>query len=196
MDFLKDWLPLVLTLAQTIYAAGTFHRDKLTLSAASRPVRIMATFTLLCWAAVGFQYFTRPAAPVGGLINYGTIGSNAFQGIGVLSRWTDFKDFKAMLITRTVFGDRDRMTDDWIAKSIPYTIDQPVISMVAISNGEMRFSAGQINYIEYDFVVLPSTIAATQIKSLADVAKMGGKIISSAGQGIPVEKLPDGPAAK
>ncbi|MBI5128124.1 MAG: hypothetical protein HZA66_01660 [Rhodopseudomonas palustris] len=196
MDFLKDWLPLVMTLAQTIYAAATFHRDKPTWSVTSRPVLIMATFTLSCWAAVGFQYLSRPTAPVGGLINYGTVGPNAFQGIGVLNRWTDFKDFKAMLITRTIFGDRDRMTDEWIAKSILYTIDQPVISMVAISNNEMRFAPGQLNYIEFSFVVLPSTIAASQIKSLADVAKMGGKIISSAGQGIPVEKLPDMPAAK
>lgn len=78
------------------------------------------------------------------------------------------------------------MTDDWIAKSIPYTIDGPVLRMIAITNNQMHLANGALNFVEYNFIVLPSDKAPEQIRMLGDVAKLGGKILAVMGQGIPI----------
>jgi len=73
-----------------------------------------------------------------------------------------------------------------IAKSIPYTIDGPVLSLLSINKGAMRFVANQTNTVEYDFAVMPPEIGPEQIRMLGDVARLGGKILASNTQGIPV----------
>jgi hypothetical protein len=113
-------------------------------------------------------------APEAQIIDYGIDGPQQFHAMVVLKNWQEYKDYKGILITRTAFANRDRMTDDWIAKSIPYTIDGPVLRTVAITNNQMRFING-LNPVEYTFVVLPSDKAPEQIRMLGDVAKLGGE---------------------
>ena len=59
------------------------------------------------------------------------------------------------------------MTDDWIAKSIPYTINGPSLVMALVSNGTMRYGISRPNLIEFNFVVSPDKISPDQIRTLA-----------------------------
>jgi len=105
----------------------------------------------------------------------GCVRLNQFHGIVQLTDWKDYKDRKAVLITRTIFGDRDRLSGGWIAKSIPYTIEGPVVSMVTINDNQMRFVSGVKNRFEYIFAVIPSDIATSQIRNPGAVARLRGK---------------------
>jgi hypothetical protein len=155
-----------------------------------RPIVIVGTFMLLTWAAVAANYFSRPAIPTAQILLFGTNGPQQFQAIVQLRHWEDYRNFKGFLITRTIYADRDRMTDDWIAKSVPYTIDGQTLHMVAITNNQMRFSPGKTNFVEYNFVVIPSERRADQIRTLGDVPQLGGQILAVVEQGIPVDPNP------
>jgi len=209
-DFM-NWIVVVgvlATIIQTVvYLAVTFRPTETALfSDHAAPIQVpnrirlyfagMGLLTLISWAAIGFDYFTRPPLAPAVLIDYGFDGNNQFHGIARLRHWPDFEHYKAILITRTAFADRDRMTDTWIAKSVPYTINGPEIVMVAINKTTMRFAANQGNFIEYNFAVIPPDISPDQILTLGDVARLGGKILAENGQGgIPGGPLPDVPAA-
>jgi hypothetical protein len=143
------------------------------------------------------RYFIRPTAqivqPKVRIVNYGIDGPQQFHAIVEIPNWQEYKDFKGVLITRVQYGDRDRMNDDWIAKSIAYTMDGPTLTTVAITKEQMRFALGMLNMIEYTFVVIPSDKAPEQIRMLGDVAKLGGKILSTVGQGVPIAPAPPVP---
>ena len=64
------------------------------------------------------------------------------------------------------------------------------MSMTAITEGQMRFAAGIVNYVEYNFAVLPPDISPNQIRKLADVAPLGGKVLATSVQGFPVPPNP------
>jgi hypothetical protein len=127
-----------------------------------------------------------PGGPEAQIVNYGVDGPQQFHAIVNIRNWPDYKDYKGVLITRTAYADRDRMTDDWIAKSIAYPIDAPTLTLVAIRDNQMRFVGEANNLVEYNFVILPYDKAPEQIRMLGDVEKLGGKILAVADQGIPI----------
>jgi hypothetical protein len=135
---------------------------------------------VLVWAAVGIDIYSRPVTPDGQILSYGGGAPSEFHAVVQFKDWTKYTNYKAMLVVRTVFSDRDRATDDWIAKSIPYTIEGPVLNLVAINSNQMRFAAAHNNYIEHDFAVIPAGIGAEQIRNLGDVTRLGGKILATA----------------
>ena len=130
-----------------------------------------------------------PAGAEAQIVNYGVDGPQQFHAIVNVRNWPDYKDYKGVLITRTAYADRDRMTDDWIAKSIAYQIDAPTLTLVAIRDNQMRFVGEANNLVEYNFVILPYGKAPEQIRMLGDVEKLGGKILAVADQGIPVPQV-------
>lgn len=188
---LTNWVVAAAVVAQAAYAALTYHRDRKAVmqnnpaTQPRRPIVIIGIFMLLTWAAVGFDYLNRPAAPEAQLVSYGVSGPKELVAIAQLAKWQNYRDYKGVLITRTVYADRDRMTDDWIAKSIGYTIDGPNIALAAITNNQMRFTLGTTNFIEYNFVVIPQDKSPDQIRSLGDVSRLGGRILATMAQGVP-----------
>lgn len=180
----KDWVFLGIAVAQTLYAAATFHREKL--AGRTSPLFVMFLFAAITWSAVGFNYYNRPHIPGAVLVNYGIDGPNQFHGIAQLTNWEKHKGKKAVLITRTVYGDRDRLNDEWIAKSTTYTIEGPIVAMVAVSQDQMRFTPGLLNMIEYNVAVIPADISTSQIRTLSDVTRLGGQILAISAQGIPI----------
>jgi len=187
---------IILAVGQLIYAALTFHKDRAAAEAENRiqkrPIFIIASMMLLTWAAVAFDIYSRPSLPAAFFINYGVTGPKEFMGIVLLNNWQDYSSKKAVLITRTIYANRDRLEDDWIAKSIPYTIEGPVVSM-SITEGQMRFSPGLVNYVEYNFALLPPNISVNQIRTLGDVARLGGKVLATNAQGFPVPNVEPAP---
>jgi hypothetical protein len=186
------WVGVAATIVCAIYAALGYHLPKResTKAGVSRVERTFRYFlwipllsVALVWAAVGLEFYTRPEIASGQLVNYGIDSAQQFHGVGVFRHWKDYEKFKALLITRTVFVDRDRLTDDWIAKSIPYSIERPTVVMVVHTNREMHFASNLPNLIEYNFAVIPPDVSPTQILTLSDVQKLGGKILATASQG-------------
>jgi hypothetical protein len=125
------WVGVGATIVCAIYAGLAYHlpRRKDTkdgVAHAEKSLRyllwIPSAAVILTWTAVGLEFYTRPQIASGQLVNYGIDSANQFHGVGIFRHWNDYEKFKALLITRTVFIDRDRLTDDWIAKSIPYLI--------------------------------------------------------------------------
>jgi len=199
------YIGVVGTLVCAVYAAVGYHRPKGTAVDKLDPVPqdrsllrspwIPVLCVVLTWAAVAFDYFTRPAIADAALINYGidpsdVPGTMKFHGIVQLRNWTNYKDQKALLIIRTIFGDKDRMTDTWIAKSVLYTIDGPALGLVTIDKDSMRFAPNQMNMVEYDFAVLPPDITPDQIRMLSDIPRLGGKILAVNAQGVPIIVAP------
>jgi hypothetical protein len=91
-----------------------------------------------------------------------------------------------MLIVHTLFGDVDKMTDTFIAKSAAYTITGPLIVLAALNRQTMRFVPNLTNNVEFDVAVIPANITPDQIHTLNDVITLGGNLLGSAIQGIPV----------
>jgi hypothetical protein len=198
MGDLMNWvvgIGVLATIIQTIvYIFATFRGTEGALfSEAAAPVEVpkkvrryflaMALLTLVSWGAVAFDYLTRTPPPVAAIMNYGFDAQDQFHAVVMFRNWLDFQHSKAILVTRTSWADRDRMTDTWIAKSIPYTIDGPQMVLVTINKNQMRFAANQGNYIEYTLAVIPSDVSPDQVLTLSDIAKLGGKILAVSGQG-------------
>ncbi|MGW1423851.1 hypothetical protein ACWAT4_27435 [Bradyrhizobium manausense] len=188
---LAEGILIVIAVGQLLYAALTYHQDqgasKIESGSRKRPLRLIASMMLLTWAGVALVFYTRPSLPAAVLVYYGVAPPKQFHAVAQLTNWEDYKGKKAVLITRTNFADRDRLADDWIAKSIPYSIEGPIVTTVAITENQMHFTPGVLNFIEYNFAVLPPGIDPSQIRTLGDVEKLGGKILATASQGIPMD---------
>jgi hypothetical protein len=87
--------------------------------------------------------------------------------------------FKLLLITRVVYADRDRMTDKAIDKSGTYTITGDTVRMLSTGGGNLKFAPLQINVLEFNFAMIPTTISPDSITDLDDVEHVGGKLWGS-----------------
>jgi hypothetical protein len=185
-----QWIFLGLATVQTIYAALTYHHGTAVLIKYKHPFAIMTGFTVLTWAAVGFNYYMTPRGPEATILQYGAHAPMDFYAVVSMPKWQDYGNFRALLIARTQFSDRDRMTDEWIAKSAPYTIDTNTLTLDAAAANPMHVSLGAINSIELNFVVIPNNITPDQIHALRDVALLGGKILSQVAVGTLINASP------
>ena len=52
-------------------------------------------------------------------MNYGVDGPQQYHAIVNLRNWPDYKDYKGVLITRTAYADRDRMTHPGSLRALP-----------------------------------------------------------------------------
>lgn len=167
----KDWVPIALGLVQTIYAGATYHRDRLQIL--SRPMLLMATFTALTWGAVLFDFTHKPAQPPGTIADYGVTNST-FYAKAIVPSWSDFKSYRAMLITRSNFANVDRPSDTYLGKSPLYTVEGPQITL-AVSAGDpaMRYIPGP-NDVEFNLVLLPAGVTREDIRTIGDIPRYRG----------------------
>jgi hypothetical protein len=140
---LRDWILLAPVVAQAIYAALTYHRDRSAVMHADsakqpkRPILIIGIFMLLTWAAVGYDFYDRrhfsdemrPSAVLG--YGYNNPSSNYYMDVDTkqLEQYGDSN--KLVLIVRVVYANIDRMTDKVLCKSGVYSIDGQRIKLVA-----------------------------------------------------------------
>jgi hypothetical protein len=100
-----NWIMAAAVAVQALYAALTFHRDRKAAMqdhSVRQPRRLMLViggFMVLTWAAVAFDYLTRPDWPQAQIINYGTDGPNQFHAVVSFPKWKDYSKYKAILIT-------------------------------------------------------------------------------------------------
>jgi hypothetical protein len=96
---------------------------------------------------------------------------------------TRFKDnFKLMTLARVNFADKDPITDTLIEKSAPYTITGGLVVVAFNSQSVLRFAPLQPNGIQLFLLLIPKNSSPDSVKSLGDVERIGGKILTSRGQ--------------
>jgi hypothetical protein len=78
------------------------------------------------------------------------------------------------------------MTDTVIEKSGLYTITDGGVILAHPSPNTLRFIVNQVNAIEYTLILVPSKITVEQISSLGDVEHIGGRILATMMQIIPI----------
>jgi hypothetical protein len=100
------------------------------------------------------------------------------------------RDFKLMLIVNVPYSNIDRMTDDAVEKSAMFTITGDTTTLAIPSYpapGHLRiiippnYKVGDdVNIlVDFNLVVIPNNSPIEQIKSLSDVERLGGKIITT-----------------
>jgi hypothetical protein len=93
------------------------------------------------------------------------------QGWGILSPATyqvtidaaqisQYKDsYRILLVVRTSFSDVDRMTDEYLESSIPYTIQSSIMLLTHASSNKLRFLVDGPTMVEYNVAILPKNIS-------------------------------------
>jgi hypothetical protein len=189
---LVDLVTFISTIAAVIaaiYAMLSYHRSKVAAMSETRewrPRMVLAGLAFVAWGAVAFGYYDR---------HYGSSSETAIDAFSLVHEWgtkpentfyltantkplLNYKaKYKLVLILRGMFSTIDRMTDTAISKSAPYTITGDKV-ILAKSNPLLNGHPGE-NYIEYDLVMIPLDFSEAQITSLADVERIGGKILAS-----------------
>jgi hypothetical protein len=126
-------------------------------------------------------------APPGVLIQrYGQGPGGALEAIVNSRSLLKYKDhFKMMLIVRVPYPDIDNMTDTAMEKSALYTITGGWTQLAITSIRQLRFrvsqgATGTISpTVHFLLVIIPNDIAPEQIRTLSDVARVGGKIMDA-----------------
>jgi hypothetical protein len=165
---------IALAAGQLIYAALDYRNRAASMETNQRrhPTLVIALFMLFTWAAVAFDIYDRNCPSE----NYQmTINTPLLQQYR--------NDHKLMLLVRAVFADVDRMSDTKIEKSALYSI--PIgdpLTLALVSTGKMKVAALQATQVEYDIILLPSSVSHDRVTMLSDVEPLGGKILATAGQ--------------
>lgn len=192
---IQTWIFIILGLGQFIYAALTYHRDRRRVMSQptqqpKRPLVIIGLFMVLTWAAAGVDIYSRSHAAS---VAYGDLpipawGVNQPQTYYLVLDTRPLLQYadknKLMLIVRVPYSDRDMMTDTVIEKSIAYTIRPGALTLAVPSQHILRFVLGVETPVEYDLVMVPASIGPDDIKSLGDVVRLGGKLLTSRGTAV------------
>ena len=97
------------------------------------------------------------------------------------------------MIVRFEYTNIDRMSDTGIEKSAPYTIDGKDMRMSVVGRLDpphLRIEPKNPNVtIEYDVAILPKDISLDRVNSIADVERLGGRILSTNAQTVPFDAL-------
>src|SRR5262249_26282756 len=86
---------------------------------------------------------------------------------------------RLMMIVRVPFADRDEMTDTAISKSQLYTITGEFLTLAipAASAASLKVLIDRPTPINYYLAEIPFLFSPSQVSSLSDVQKLGGKIL-------------------
>lgn len=153
------------------------------------PLIAMILFGAMAWAPL---LISRPTyEPPIELESYG-LGPTVFTFHSEIDgkKLTKYKDANSLLlVVRLQYGNVDRMSDTFIDISSPYTIEPRAINLVfrgSTSPARLRIDPAFSNLsIEYNAIVIPKTLSADHIKTLADVERLGGNIIATSSQTVP-----------
>jgi hypothetical protein len=141
------------------------------------------------WAMFGLDYYDRhrndeefPDKMVGA---WGQ-AEDALYMIVDLSRLQKYASaFKTGILVHAVYSNIDKMTDQYIDKSELYTITNDVISMSVPRPAHLRAPdhPGLVQ-IESCVLLVPNHITMDQIKDMATLALLGGKVATCRGGGM------------
>jgi hypothetical protein len=191
----------IATVIAAIYAVLDFHQKRQSKPMSSavseaapdrRHIIVMISLVFAAWAAVIFDFYTRDSQPSAELIEMWTAQPPVYSMAVNTKELAKYKNgYKIAMIVRVNFADRDLMTDTVIEKSGMYTITGDRIAIAHATSGTLRFAALQPNNIRVFLILLPNSSSIDSVKSIGDVEKFGGKILTSRGQ-VVIGGPPDG----
>lgn len=151
----------------------------------------MICLVLLSWGGVAFDLYERHAGNGPLIYAWGSADKGVFYITAAGNTMSQYKTlFKAMLINRVPYANVDRMTDTYIEKSQMYSITDDPITLANVGGPHLRVMLDQPLTLEYNLVVVRSMFSPDQIKSLADVEALGGKILANPMSNITFTRLP------
>lgn len=189
------------------YTALSFHRPRAApVGDAPQEKRNWSPFwpvilVLVGWGAVAVNYWvgnhspapiiptTQPDPSKVFLQTWGMLPPATYQVTVNGAMIQQYKDkFKLVLVTRTQFSDIDRMTDTYLEKSQPYTIEDGLMVLAHPSSNKLRFLIDRPTAVEYDVAMIPAQFSPDQINTLQDIEKLGGRILAGAANTVTVTK--------
>jgi hypothetical protein len=188
-----------------VYAILAYHRPRGGASVsefapASGLMRARGIIVLLSLIIVGQSYYSLTGRHAGAMpdtiagwgINAGATQDEFSYSMTVDARqYMEYKDdYHLMLIVRIPYANIDGMSDTAIEKSAIYKIVDGPILLAHVNGKKLKvFVSGSLP-IQYDLVLLPDKITPDKINSLGDVEALGGKILATREQTIPVQIHP------
>lgn len=195
---LAEVVMIVLAAGQLIYAALDYRSRTAPMqinqtSQHRHPTLIIALFMLLTWAAVAFEYVDRnylhaQQTYVEYMQAWGLSGNSYLTQVDTKLLLQYSGEYKLGLIIRVPYADRDRMIDTVIEKSGLYTITGDVVVLAHPSSNILRFLPNQATPVEYTLILVPSKFTVEHISSLNDVEHIGGRILATHAQIIPISE--------
>ncbi|TAN50445.1 MAG: hypothetical protein EPN21_08925 [Methylococcaceae bacterium] len=197
------WAATALAAVQAIYAMLSYHASRgrpmpSKLTDQNKKVIIITTaMSLLCWMGVGYSLYDRRSSRINECIDYvgayGIHGPLTFYAAVDTSSLLDKKDeYKLILAVRVNYADIDPITDTALEKSGEYIITGELVRLStrpAPADPKLRlFEAKQYSLLYY-VIMLPHKYTSANVISLADVERLGGKIIGRKAQTVPLSSL-------
>lgn len=164
----------------------------------NRAVVLMAALTAIVVGAVGYDVYDRNhQVQRDSVVSWGAAGTAFHMAVTTHDLQNAAKTQRMMLILRPVLMGSDPMTDTNIAKSGLFTISGPTVVLAISSLPPLLMAADQMNFMEFNAVLLPVGVGPERIRSLADVLDLGGRIYqtraTSVMAGAPLDQVPQVP---
>jgi hypothetical protein len=132
--------------------------------------------------------------------SWGHTGNALYMTVNSRKLWDYKEKFKMMLVIEIPYSNVDRITDTAIDKSTAFTITGDAVNVAALLTSPTHLrppnnNPSQISVmVEFNLVLIPNDLRPEQITSLADVQRLGGKIVATRSRDVSVilEPLPGG----
>jgi hypothetical protein len=165
----------------------------------NRPLILMALLSAVVVGAVGYDVYDRHhQVHREDVLSWGGVGDSYYMILATHSLLDQAKAMRLMLIVRPNILGTDRMTDTNMGKSGLFTISDPTVALALPTNTPLRMVPNQLNFLEYNAVLLPLGVGPDRVRTLADVVDLGGKIFetraSSVMAGPPMDLSASAPA--
>lgn len=197
------WAATAAATVQAVYAMLSYHASrgrpmpsKLT-SQNKKAIIVTTAMSLICWMGIGYSLYDRRATRTSECMDYvgayGIHGPLTFYATVETSNLADQKDeYRLVLAVRVNYADIDPITDTALEKSSEYTITGESVRLSTrpspINSGLRLFEAKHYS-LAYYVVLLPHKYTSANISSLADVERLGGRIIGKKYQTVPLSSL-------
>jgi hypothetical protein len=185
-----NWITLLLGIGTlTLGAANAYAQwPRLTQDgkqSANQPVILMALLSVIVVGTVGYDIYDRHHQVYhDSVISWGAAGDNYHMIVTTLDLQDLTKTHRMMMIIRPSIMGADPMTDTNIAKSGLFTISGPAVALAIPVSTPLRMVPNQLNFMEYNAVLIPNGVGSDRIRSLADVVDLGGKIFQTRGSSV------------
>jgi hypothetical protein len=178
-----NWITLLLGLgtlglgAGNLYAQWPRRTEKETSAKSIRPTLFMIVLTVIVVGSVGYDiYDRRNQVHRESVVSWGAAGDNYHMAVVTQGLEEFAKTHRMMLILRPSLMGIDPATDTNIAKSTLYTISGSVVVLAVPAATPLKMVPNQLNFMDFNAVLLPIGIGPERIRSLADVTDLGGKV--------------------
>ncbi len=185
-----NWITLLLGIGTlTLGAANAYaqwpRRTQDRKQSANRPVILMALLSAIVVGAVGYDIYDRHHQVYrDNVISWGAAGDNYHMVVATHDLQDLTKTHRMMMIVRPNIMGPDPMTDTNIAKSGLFTISGSAVTLAVPASSPLRMVPNQLNFMEYNAVLIPVGVGSDRIRSLADVLDLGGKLFERRGSSV------------